>query len=95
MDQLFKEYADPFSLLDNVIPYGGLCGFLETFNRKHEERIRWEFYLHKLSSLDDRSWDEFNEDLDSGTAETKEATKEELTNIIRDSYNMINTFVPD
>lgn len=94
MDQLFKEYADPFSLLDNIIPYCGLYEFLQTFSRKHEEKLRWEFYLHKLSAWDDRTWDEFNHDLDFGTAE-ENPSDEELTEIVRDSYNMLNDFIPD
>ena len=94
MDLLFTEYADPFSLLDNVIPLGQFTKFLETFSRKHEERIRWEFYIHKLSALDERTWEEFNNDLDSVSI-TEKPSKEEITDIVKNSYSMLNSFDPE
>lgn len=93
MDLLFKEYASPFVLLDSVIPAGHLVDFLDTFGRKHEEHIRWEFYLYKLSAWDERSWEEFNHDLDFGTQPQQEKpSDEDIQEIIKDSYGIMKNF---
>ncbi len=97
MDLLFREYASPFILLDSVIPAGMFCNFLDTFERKHEEKIRWEFYIHKLSVWDQRSWEEFNRDLDFGTATKKpeRPSDEELTETVKRSYRIMKNFNPE
>lgn len=94
MDLLFREYASPFVLLDQVIPAGQFVEFLKTFNKKHEEKIRWEFYIHKLSAFDERTWEEFNFDLDFGTAKERQEkpSEEELEITVRTSYNIMKNF---
>lgn len=96
MDLLFREYADPFSLLDQVIRCGRLFEFLQTFYKKHDEKLRWEFYIHKLSPMDDRSWDEFNHDLDFGTTtEQERPSDEEIAETVKHSYGMMKNFKPE
>lgn len=93
MDLLFREYADPFCLLDQVVPVGCFCDFLETFEAKHEEKIRWEFFIHKLSPMDERTWEEFNHDLDHGVTKKQERPPDEdIEKTIRTSYRMMKNF---
>ena len=89
---LFREYASPFTLLDQVIPAGMFMEFLETFAKKHEEKIRWEFYIHKLSAFDERTWAEFNHDLDFGTANFERPSEEELEATVKLSYTIMKNF---
>lgn len=97
MDLLFREYADPFSLLDQVIRCGRLIEFLQTFYKKHDEKLRWEFYINKLSPLDERSWDEFNHDLDFGTTieQQERPSDEEIAETVKHSYGMMKNFKPE
>lgn len=94
MDLLFTRYAGPFSMLDNIIQWGGFSDFIETLYDKEEEKTRWEFYLHKLSMWDNRSWDEFNRDLDSRETATKEISDADKEDIVRSSYDMLKDFDP-
>ena len=95
LDLLFIEYASPFVLLDTVIQTGHLVDFLETFGRKREERIRWEYYIHKLSPLDDRSWDQFNLDLDRNTVIEDQPSDEDIVKTVKQSYNILKSFNPE
>ncbi len=90
MDLLFREYASPFVLLDTVIPSGQFVNFLETFEKKHEEKVRWEFFLHKLSAFDNRSWNEFNNDVDFETAKQQKPSEADLKDTIRHSMEIFD-----
>lgn len=95
-DLVFKKYHDPTFFLDTVIDNGQFVEFLDTLEKKRIEEQRWEFYLHKLSFMDDRTWEEFNHDLDFGTDKGLERpSDEDLTNIVRDSYNIMKNFNPE
>ena len=92
-DLVFREYHDPKFLLDQVIGAGQFENFIATFEKKHEEKIRWEFYIHKLSAFDERSWIEFNHDLDFGTAEGQERpSDEEIEETVKTSYKIMKNF---
>ncbi len=93
MDSLFREYANPFLLLNQIIRNKRLNDFLDTFQQKQEEKKRWEFYLHKLSPLDDRTWNEFNEDLDKQKPRsTWIPARNELETTINNSYEILRGF---
>ena len=92
-DLMFREYHDPKFLLDQVIPAGQFVNFISTFEQKHEEKIRWEFYIHKLSAFDERSWEEFNHDLDFGTAGKQERpADEDIVKTVKQSYKIMKNF---
>lgn len=96
LDLLFTEYASPFILLDTVIQTGQFVDFLGTFRRKYEERIRWEYYIHKLSPFDERSWDDFNRDLDADVVVVEQRpSDEEITETVKQSYKIIKNFDPE
>ena len=96
MDLLFRTYADPFTLLDQVIPAGCFVRFLITFQKKNDDDTRWNYYLHKLSAWEDRTWEQFNHDLDFGTAKGLERpSDQELTETVRNSYQIMKNFNPE
>ena len=93
MDLLFKEYASPFVLLDEVISAGMFTEFLKTFEDQRTERQLWEYYINKLPAWDDRSFDQFKKDITGGKDQKIERPSDEhLETVVKDSFNMINNF---
>lgn len=95
MDALFVEYGNPYDLLDGVIATGRFCDFLDTFEAKHKERQRWEFYIHKLPPWDETSWADFNKMLDREEGivpNVKRASKDQLETTVKNSYGVLANF---
>lgn len=95
MDLLFKEYASPFSLLDEIIRNNRFCEFLDTFDEQRMERSIWEYYLHKIGMWDDISFDDFRNNILKGNPlgrPVERPSDEVLGNTIKHSYNMMKDF---
>ena len=92
MDLLFKRYASPFVLLDNLIATASLSTFIDDFfkfiGEEKQEETKWQFFLHKVF---DKSWKEFCEEIDSAN----KAEKIDLGATIKKSYDMLNNFAPE
>lgn len=92
MDLLFREYTNPFILLDKVIEYGQLTDFLKVFEEKQYYNELWEFYIHKLPPWDERTFEEFKHDLHVGKIEIEKPTDEQLETTVKNSYQIIESF---
>lgn len=90
MDLLFRRYASPFLLLDGVISSCELCEFIDVIYEQKKEEEMWDFYINKLPSWDERTYEEFKNSLKPQEIET--ASKEELETTVSDSYNMMMNF---
>ena len=92
MDLLFKRYASPFVLIDNLILTSSSSSFIDDFlnitKDEKEEQIRWEFFLHKVF---DKSWKEFNDEVNQPIID-KEI---DLGATVVKSRNMLNNFTPE
>ena len=92
MDLLFKRYASPFVLLDNMILISSSSSFIDDlFNlisKEKEEKIQWEFFLHKVF---DKSWKEFNDEVNQPINDEKI----DLGATVKKSRNMLNNFTPE
>lgn len=92
MDLLFKRYASPFVLLDNLILINSLSSFIDDFfnfiNTEKEEQVQWEFFLHKVF---DKSWKEFCDEV-SQPIVNKEI---DLGATVKKSKDMLNNFTPE
>ena len=92
MDLLFKRYASPFILLDNLIATTSLRDFIDDFykfiNEEKQEESNWQFFLHRVF---DKSWKDFCEEIDS----TNKAEKIDLGATLVKSKNMLNNFTPE
>ena len=92
MDLLFKRYASPFILLDNLIATTSLRDFIDDFykfiNKEKQEESNWQFFLHRVF---DKSWKDFCEEIDS----TNKAEKIDLGATLVKSKNMLNNFTPE
>lgn len=92
MDLLFKRYASPFVLLDNLILISSSSSFIDDlFNlisKEKEEQIQWEFFLHKVF---DKSWKEFNDEVNQPINDEPI----DLGATVVKSRNMLNNFTPE
>ena len=92
MDLLFKRYASPFILIDNLILIGSSSSFIDDLidfiNKEKKEQINWEFFLHKVF---DKSWKEFSDEV-SQPIDDKEI---DLGATVKKSKDMLNNFTPE
>ena len=87
MDLLFKRYASPFVLLDNLIITNSLNNFVNDFFDFVREDNEWEFFLHKVY---DKSWSEFSDSI-------KQSDNQEPIDLgatLSKSKNMLENFTP-
>ena len=87
MDLLFKRYASPFVLLDNLIITNSLNNFVNDFFDFVREDNEWEFFLHKVY---DKSWSEFSDSI-------KQSDNQEPIDLgatLTKSKNMLENFTP-
>ena len=91
MDLLFKRYASPFLLIDQLILTNGLDKFIDDLfkfmGEEKQEQIKWEFFLHKIY---DKSWKEFCNEIEVSNVENDVDIVETLNN----SKNILNNFTP-
>ena len=88
MDLLFKRYASPFLLLDNLLLTNSLSDFIDDFLKFKQENEQWEFFLHKIY---DKSWKEFMDEIEM----FNDNSKVDLGATLIKSKNMLNNFTPD
>ena len=92
MDLLFKRYASPFILLDNLILTSSSSSFIDELSdlisKEKEEQLQWEFFLHKVY---DKSWKEFYDEVSQPINDEKI----DLGATIKKSKNMLNNFTPE
>lgn len=88
MDLLFHRYASPFLLLDQVITYDNLSDFVTTIWNANDEEMQWQYFLAKIF---DKSFAEFKESL----VPQQPVSKQELETTIKESMDMMNTFIPE
>lgn len=91
MDLLFKRYASPFLLIDQLILTNSLDKFIDDLfkfmGEEKQEQTKWEFFLHKIY---DKSWKEFCNEIEVSNVENDVDIVETLNN----SKNILNNFTP-
>lgn len=99
MDLMYHRYADPVSLLNTVVGFGNLDGFLDVMLEQADEERMWELYLHQL--LKDRSFTEWKASLEMGNtggsspAQASPVTREEISETVKRSRDILDAFVPE
>ena len=92
MDLLFKRYASPFILLDELILTKSLSAYIDDLfiiiGEEKQEQTKWEFFLHKVY---DKSWKEFCEELEL----PNNTEKIDLGETVIKSKNILTNFTPD
>nr|WP_296077340.1 hypothetical protein [uncultured Ruminococcus sp.] len=87
MDLLFKRYASPFLLIEQMIAINNFSDFVTKLLNLNDEDILWEFFLHKY--MGEQSYSEWKESLES-----RELSAEEAEKIISNSFDILNSFEP-
>ena len=91
MDLLFKRYASPFLLIDQLILTNGLDKFIDDLFKfmggEKQEQTKWEFFLHKIY---DKSWKEFCNEIEVSNVENNVNIGETLIK----SKNILTNFTP-
>lgn len=94
MDQLFKRYADPFSLINGYIRTHRFDWFLNQFiltiNEESNDQVKWDYYLHRVFDKSFEEWDAENETMNKN----KNITKEQLETTLNNSLSILNKFNP-
>lgn len=88
MDLLFKRYASPYLLVDEMLEIGQFSDFISEVIRMKDEDEQWEFFLHKVIN---QSFAEFR---DSITMTNNKVTQSEIETTINDSYTILKNFEP-
>jgi hypothetical protein len=94
MDLLFKRYANPFQLLDEMIASGRMLEFIERIAKiqsdENEHNTLWEFFLHKVYN---KTYAEFLRENKIQHEPPEQAIDFEAT--INDSFSMLQGFCPE
>ena len=94
MDLLFKRYASPFLLLDEMIASGRMLEFVEKVlkirNDENESDTLWDYFLHKVF---DKSYAEFLRE--NRTPQAHQEVSMDFEATIKKSANMLDGFIPE
>ena len=99
MDLLYHRYAEPVSLLNTVVGFGKLDGFLDVMLEQADEEHLWELYLHQL--FKERSFTDWKASLATGNtggsspARASTVTREEISETVKRSRDILDAFVPE
>jgi len=89
MDLLFKRYASPFSLIDQMIMAEQFSEFINDVLDFAEDERLWDYYLHKVNG---QSFEEFKS---SVKEQQKVVTPTDIETTINDSYDILQGFTPE
>lgn len=90
MDLLFKRYANPFLLFDNMITTGRFLEFiLELIDIQNDEKIH-DVWIHKVF---DKSFDDFKK-LVFESKEIADVDNQNVETTIKESFEILNNFNP-
>lgn len=94
MDLLFKRYASPILLLDNMIQVSRfnefVTEFIENYVKEENDTKLWELYLHH--AFLEQSFNDFKASVTK--EDVPKLTEKELETTIINSKNILNDFIP-
>lgn len=89
MDLLFKRYASPYLLVDQMLVTGDFFDFvIEVFQSNEDDRL-WDFFLHKVEG---KTFDEYKAEIFGNS--NFGMTKNDIETTVSDSYSLIKDFEP-
>lgn len=96
MDLLFRRYASPFIIVEEMLKCGRFSEFVSEFikmyNRDIDEQTTWEWYLHH--AMLDKTYQEFKELLGIGS-NNAEQPKIDFEITLSTSASILNNFEPE
>lgn len=89
MDLLFKRYASPFLLVDQMLMTRQFSEFVtQLFEFDTDERL-WNIFLHKVEG---QSFNEWKSTLEG--QQNAEMSKNEIETTVNNSFEILNGFEP-
>ena len=89
MDLLFRRYASPFTLIDQMIMAEQFSEFInDVLDFAKDDRL-WEFFLRKVNG---QSFENFKNSMKESQ---KVVTPINIETTINDSYDILQGFVPE
>ena len=89
MDLLFKRYASPFLLLDEMARTEHLTEFIKKFVDKENEDLQWKVWLHKVW---DMSFEEYKRKVYNNNKQNFAMTDEQVNKQIKESRKILKGF---
>lgn len=89
MDLIFKRYANPYLLVDEMLEIGQFSDFIFEVIKMKDEDEQWEFFLHKVMN---QSFAEFK---NSMVINNKQITMNEIETTVNNSYSILENFQPE
>ena len=92
MDLLFKRYASPYLLVDEMILAARFSDFVGSLEDFEQEDRTWQFFLHKVEG---QSFEEFKGSLGGQQSKTFEMTKSDIEATVVNSFEILQNFNPN
>ena len=95
MDQVSKRYSDPCFFMDGMIQTCRfsefVLEFVKTINQEKEDKLDWEFFLHKVW---EGTFQEFKEGI-KANKENQGMSMRTIETTVQDSLNILKNFTPE
>lgn len=88
MDLLFKRYASPYLLVDELLKVGQFADFTKEIDVLYDDDKMWSYWMHNVRG---QTFAEWKQSL-SGQATV---TTDNFETTINDSFDIIQGFIPD
>lgn len=91
MDLLFKRYASPFLLVDQMILTGNFTEFVAKVVELDADERLWQFFLHKVD--EEKSFNDWKASVVGQQAETQ-MPDDEIKATVQSSFSILNGYEP-
>lgn len=91
MDLLFKRYASPFLLVDQMILTGNFTEFVAKAVELDADERLWQFFLHKVD--EEKSFNDWKASVVDQQAETQ-MSDDEIKATVQSSFLILNGYEP-
>lgn len=92
MDLLFKRYASPFLLLDEMILMRQFSDFVEKLIEFDTEDKRWDYYVHRVEG---QSYSDWKESIGISSIPNNDfVSSDGIETTLNDAFSIINNFKP-
>jgi hypothetical protein len=91
MDLLFKRYASPFLLVDQMILTGNFTEFVAKLVELDADEELWQFFLHKVEG---QSFNDWKASLGVDQQAKTQMSDDEIKATVQSSFSILNGYEP-
>ena len=92
MDLLFKRYASPFLLVDQMILTGNFTEFVAKLVELDADEKLWQFFLHKVD--EEKSFNDWKASLGVDQQAETQMSDDEIKATVQSSFSILNGYEP-